>query len=145
MDIGDQVDIERAVGILQADRTDRRYFCLILLILPGPGRSKRTLRKRSIFGHIRLFRHICLFCVFFVRGKATGTHDPGGNVDPALFHDTAAVGDALGRIMVSADDKYLQISPDKGDQKIVHQIDCLHGRNRFVIDIPCDHHRVGMF
>ena len=65
-------------------------------------------------------------------------------MDAALLHDTAAIGDTLGRIVISADDKDLQFSFDKLDQEIIHQIHRFHGRDRFVIDIPRDHDRVGM-
>ena len=61
-----------------------------------------------------------------------------------MFHHPSAVRDALSRIVVSADYKDLHISRGKRDQKVVEEIDRLHRRNRFVIDIPGDDHRVRM-
>ena len=82
--------------------------------------------------------------VLVIQADGAAAADPGRNMDAALFHDTASIGYTLGRVMVSADDKDLKLSSDKLDQEIIHQIHRFHGRDRFVIDIPGDHDRVGM-
>ena len=63
-------------------------------------------------------------------------------MDPALFHDASAVGDALCRVVVSADDKNLEISLCQRDQEVIKQVDSLYGGDGFVIDIPGDDHCV---
>ena len=65
--------------------------------------------------------------------------DPGGVQQPG------PEGDPLRGIVVAADDEDIEVSPGQPDEELVKQAHSLRRGDGLVVDIPSDHHRVGLF
>ncbi len=63
----------------------------------------------------------------------------------ASVHKASAECQPFRRIMVAADDKYLQLPLGQTVQKIVKKLHCLRTRHRFVINVSGDQNAVRIF
>ena len=75
-----------------------------------------------------------------VRGQLTVIHRR--KIHPSLGEQPSAEGQALGGIVVAADEKDRDLLPGQGGEKVVQQGHSLGRRQGAVIDVPGNEHRI---
>ena len=65
-------------------------------------------------------------------------------MDAAALHEPSAEGDALGGVVVPADDERLYPPPGELGEEGVEELYRLSGGDGFIVDIPGDEHRPGL-
>ena len=64
---------------------------------------------------------------------------------PARVHDARTKSDALGGIVISANDKHLKTPPRQLHQKAVKKLNGICRRNTFVVYVTCNDYAIGFF
>ena len=66
-------------------------------------------------------------------------------MNTAGIHNARTKSNPFRRIMVSANNEYLELSFGQLNEKVVKQLNCLRRGNRFVVDISGNNHTIWLF